>query len=194
MSPKYINDIIASTTRRYSSRNLNNIPLVRVNNNYLMNTFFSSTISDWNKLKLSIRNSTSVNVFKGRLLKFVRPSENSVSTSHNLIGTKYLTRLRLGFSHLRYHKFKHGFVDAVNLLCSCSTAIENTVHYFLHCSNFSTAPNTSLNEIAIVDSSIINQDEIKIIQTFLYVNDNKLILYGSIKYILETERFDRRIF
>ena len=194
MSPKYINDIIASTTRRYSSRNLNNIPLVRVNNNYLMNTFFSSTISDWNKLKLSIRNSTSLNIFKGRLLKFVRPSENSVSTSHNPIGTKYLTRLRLGFSHLRYHKFKHGFVDAVNLFCSCSTAIENTVHYFLHCSNFSTARNTSLNEIAIVDSSIINQDEIKIIHTFLYVNDNKLILYGSIKYILETKRFDRRIF
>ena len=194
MSPKYINDIIASTTRRYSSRNSNNIPLVRVNNNYLMNTFFSSTISDWNKLKLSIRNSTSLNIFKGRLLKVVRPSENSVPTSHNPIGTKYLTRLRLGFSHLRYHKFKHGFVDAVNLLCSCSTAIENTVHYFLHCSNFSTARNTSLNEIAIVDSSIINQDEIKIIQTFLYVNDNKLILYGSIKYILETKRFDRRIF
>ena len=29
MSPKYLSDIIASTTRRYSSRNVNNIPLVR---------------------------------------------------------------------------------------------------------------------------------------------------------------------
>ena len=125
---------------------------------------------------------------KDRLLQFVRPLENSVFTCHNPIGIKYLTRLRIDF------------LDAVDPLCSCSTAFENTVHYFLHCPNFSTAQNTFLNEIAIVDRSIIDQDEIKIIQTFLYgnptysVNDNKLILDASIKYILETKRFDGPIF
>ena len=130
-----------------------------------MNTFFPSTITEWNKLDLSIRNSISLNIFKGRLLQFVLPLENSVFTCHNPIGIKYLTRLRL----------------------------ENTVHYFLHCPNFSTARNTFLNEIAIIDRSVIDQDEIKIIQTFLYgnptysVNDNKLILDASIKYILETK-------
>ena len=165
-----------------------------------MNTFFPSTITEWNKLDLSIRNSVSLNVFKGRLLQFVRPLENSVFTCHNPIEIKYLTRLRLGFSHLRYHKFKHGFLDPVDLLCSCSIAIENTVHYFLHCPNFSTARNTFLNEIANVDRSIIDQDEIKIIQTFLYgnptysVNDNKLVLDAGIKYIFETRRFDGPIF
>ena len=80
MSPKYLSDIIPSTTRRYSSRNENNIPLVRVNNNYFMSTFFPSTITEWNKLHLSVRNSASLNVFKGRLLQFVRPLENSVFT------------------------------------------------------------------------------------------------------------------
>ena len=200
MSPKYLSDIVPSTTRRYSSRNENNIPLVRVNNSYFINTFFPTTMTEWNKLDLSIRNSASLNVYKGRSLQFVRPLENSVFTCHNPIGIKYLTRLRLGFSHLRCHKFKHGFLDAVDPLCSCSTAIENTVHYFLQCPNFSTARNTFRNEIAIVDRSIIDQDEIKIIQTFLYgnptysVNDNKLILDASIKYILETKRFDGPIF
>ena len=58
----------------------------------------------------------------------------------------------------------------VLFLCSCSIAIENTVHYFLHRPNFSTARNTFPNEIAIVDISIIDQDESKIIQTFLYGN------------------------
>ena len=189
MSPRYLCDIIPSTTRRYSSRNANNFPLVRVNNNYFMNTFFPSTITEWNKLDLSIRNSTSLHIFKGRLLQIVRPLEKIVFTCHNPIGIKYLTRLRLGFSHLLYHKFKYGFLDAVDPLCSCSTAIENTAHYFLHCPN-------CLNEIAIVDKSIIDQGEIRIIQTFLYgnstysVDDNKLILDASIKYILETKRFD----
>ena len=53
--------------------------------------------------------------------------------------------------------------------------------------------------MTIFDSSIIDQDEIKIIQTFLYgnptcsVNDNKLILDVSLKYILETKRFEGSI-
>ena len=138
-----------------------------------MNTF-PSTITVWNKLDPSIRNSISLNIFKGRLLQFVRPLENSVFTCHNPVGIKYLARLRLGFSHLRYHKFKHGFLDAVDPLCSCSTAIENTVHYFLPC--------------------------LKLIEAFLYgnptysVNDNKLIFNASIKYILETKRFDGPVF
>ena len=130
MSPKYLSDTIPSTTRRYFSRNANNIPLVSGNNNYFTNTFFPSTITEWNKLDLSIRNSTSLHIFKGRLLQFVRPLENIVFTCHNPIGIKYLTRLRLGFIHLRYHKFKYGFLDAVDPLCSCSTAIENSAHYF----------------------------------------------------------------
>ena len=200
MSPKYLSDIIPSTTRRYSSRNANNIPLVRANTNYFMNTFFPSTITEWNKLDLSIRKSTSLNIFKSRLLRFVRLLENSVFTCHNPIGIKYLTRIRLGFNHLRYHKFKHGFLDAIDPLCSCNIGIENTVHYFLHCPNFSFGQNTILNEIAIADRSIIDQDDIKIIQNLLYgnpsysVNDNKLILNASIKYILKTKRFEGSIF
>ena len=76
-----------------------------------------------NKLDLSIRNSTSLNVFKGRLLQFVRPLENNVFTCHNPIGIKYVTRLMLGFSQLRYRKRKQTFLVDADPLCSCSTAI-----------------------------------------------------------------------
>ena len=98
-----------------------------------MNTLFPSTIIEGNKLDLSIFNSTSLNIFKGRLLQFVKSIKNSVYTSHNRIGIKYLTRLRLRSSYLCYQKFKHGLVDAINPPCSHSTVIENTIHYFLHC-------------------------------------------------------------
>ena len=66
--------------------------------------------------------------------------------------------------------------------------------------NFSTARNNFLNKIEIVDRSIIDQDEIKIIQIFFFgnptysVNDYKLILDASIKYILETKRFEGPMF
>ena len=148
-----------------------------------MNTFFPSKITEWNKLDLNIRNLTSLNIFKGRLLQSLKPLENSVYTHHISIGIKYLTRLRPEFSHRHCHKFKHVFLDAVDPLCSCNTANKNTAHYFLLYPNFSTARNTFHNDIAIVDRSIIDQDEIKIIQAFLYgnptysVNDNKLTLF-----------------
>ena len=107
-------------------------------------------------------------------------------TCHNPIGIKYLTKLRLGFSLFRYHKFKHGYLDAVVPLFGYSRAIENTVHYFFHCPNVSTVRNKFLNEIVMVDVSIIDKDEIKIIQTILYgnptysANDKKSIL--ALKY------------
>ena len=69
-----------------------------------MNTFFPSTKTEPNKLNLSIRNSTSFNIFKSRLLPFKRPLENSVFTCHNPTGIKHLTRQRLGFRHLCYPK------------------------------------------------------------------------------------------
>ena len=68
-----------------------------------MNTFFPSTITEWNKLDLSIRNSTNLNIFKRKLLQFVKA-----------IGIKSLTRLRLELSRLSYHKFKYGFLDAAD--------------------------------------------------------------------------------
>ena len=69
-----------------------------------------------------------------------------------------------------------------------------------------TAPTFLMHEIPFSMKSQLLTDPlliemiIKIIQTFLYgnpsysVNDNKLILDASIKYILETKRFEGPIF
>ena len=44
---------------------------------------------------------------------------NTVCNCHNPEGLKFITRLRLGLSHLREHKFKHSFQDMINPLCGC---------------------------------------------------------------------------
>ena len=59
-----------------------------------MDAFFPSAISEWNKLDLSIRNPTIINLFKVRLLQFVRPLENSVFTCHNPVGIKYKAKYK----------------------------------------------------------------------------------------------------
>ena len=62
-----------------------------VNNNFFKNNFFPST-TEWNKLDQTTRNSTSFNLFKYRLLEFVKILENSVYICYDPIGIKYLTR------------------------------------------------------------------------------------------------------
>ena len=95
-----------------------------------------------NKFDLEIRNSASLEIFKKHLLNFIRPNSNNVFYINNPLGLKFLTRLRIGFSHLKEHKFKHSFQDSVNPLCSCGNDIKPTVHFFLDCPNFTTQKQT----------------------------------------------------
>ena len=53
---------------------------------------------------------------KKTILKFIRPSPNSVFKCHNLQGIKFLTRLCLGVSDLREDRFKHSFQDFVSTI------------------------------------------------------------------------------
>ena len=52
--------------------------------------------------------------FKNYLLRVGRPTAMPTYGIHNPIGLKFLTRLRLGLSHLNEHMFKHNFKDCVN--------------------------------------------------------------------------------
>ena len=94
------------------------------------NSFFPSTISEWNNLDCKIRNSGSLSIFKKNLLNFIRPSANSIFNIHNPYGIKLLTRLRLGLSHLCDHKFRYCFQDTLNPLCDCGNDTETTTHFF----------------------------------------------------------------
>ena len=138
----------------------------------------------------------SLNIFKKNILKFIRPTANNIFGCHNLKGIKYLTRLRLGLSHLHEHKFKNNFQDTLNPLCTCGCDVENTCHFLLHCPNFLTERNTLLNKITNIDSNILNQADATITKTLLFGNSkysneiNLQILNASIDFILTSKRFD----
>ena len=50
---------------------------------------------------------------------------------------KFLTLLRLGFSHLKEHKFRRNCQGCPYPLCCCGLEIDDTSHYLLHCHQFS---------------------------------------------------------
>ena len=136
-------NLIPSSSRMHTTRNpdnitpfKDNITPFKVRHNFFKNSLFPSVISEWNKLDLEIRNSASLEIFKKHLLNFIR--RNSSNVLNNPLGLKLLTRLWIGFSHLKEHKFKHNFQDSVDALCSCRNEIESTVHCFLYFPNFTT--------------------------------------------------------
>ena len=69
---------------------------------------------EWNKLSREVRNSENIRIFKKGLLEFIRPLPNSIFDIYYPFDVKLVTRLRLGLSHLKEHKFKHGFNDTIN--------------------------------------------------------------------------------
>ena len=106
----------------------------KVRTDYFKNSFFPFCIEAWNNLGENLRNSPLISLFKNDLLAFIRPKMCPVFNTHDPIGIKLLTRLRVNFSHLREHKFRHNFRDTVNPLCSCGLETESTSHYLLRCS------------------------------------------------------------
>ena len=127
---------------------------------------------------------------------FEKRSGNSVFRCHNLKGIKLLSRLRLGLSHLREHKFKHGFLDSLNPICSCGQNIETSTHFLLHCSNYSNERLTFLNIIRNIDRNILNKNDLKVTESLLYGDsslddtNNTLIMNATMEFLFASKRFD----
>ena len=88
-----------------------------------------------------------LSVFKSSALKFIRLAPNSVFDCENHSGIKLITRLRVGLIHLREQKFKHGFQDNLNSICSCGFDFESTSHYVLKCPAYNNKRHTLLSTI-----------------------------------------------
>ena len=73
---------------------------------------------------------------------------------HNSSVIKLITRLRLGFSHLREHKLRHNFQDTLNPVCSCGQNIETITEYLLHFHNYFNERMTLLNNLQNVGKTI----------------------------------------
>ena len=135
--PKYLTDLVPKREIGYNIRNRNK-PFFKCRTESFKNSFSQYTIEAWFSLYPAIINSKSLEIFKSKLLAFIRPVQRSVYSVFNPQGLKFLTQLRLGQSHLNEHRFTDNFKDCINPLCSCSLEVENTLHFFLHCQHYST--------------------------------------------------------
>ena len=76
-SPLYLFKLIPGKTFSCVTRNADNVRYFNINHNFYKNSFFTSSIIEWNNIDPNLHN---LGIFKNNILKFVRPKPNSFFT------------------------------------------------------------------------------------------------------------------
>ena len=139
---------------RTSARQPNTFTSFYCRAEYFQNSFLPYVVKGWNKVDPVKRSCQPYESFRKALRNVVRPSENKISKIHDQVGIKLLTRLRLGLSHLREHKFRHNFEETLNPLCSYSIEAETTLHFFLRRQFFNDIRGILINDLINIERSL----------------------------------------
>ena len=115
-------------------------------------------------------------------------------------GLNLLTSLRLNFSHLNKHKFRHNFKDTIHPICSCCFEPEATDHYLLRCKLYTDLRLDLSNNIYTINQSLKNFSEDQLVNVLLFGSENFTldananILRRTIEFLNSTERFNSLLF
>ena len=163
--------------------------------------FFPYCVNEWNKFSGEIREITTISKFKKELLSYIRPKNNPIYRTHDPSGLKLLTRLRLGLSHLREHKYKHNFMDTNIPFCVCGLLEEETTeHFLLRCTLFFNERKILLDKVKKIFPSLSNLAKTQVVSTLLYGNENlndtnnAEVITCTILFLKQTSRFDGSLF
>ena len=193
---QYLFKLITEKAHRYATRNVDSIPCFKIRHRFFKNSFFPSTVIEWNSLDPTPRNSESVADFKNNILKFIRTSPSNVFNFNNYKGIGLIIRLRVGMSHLRDHKFKHNFQDCLNPIGNCGLDIESASDFLIHCPTFNDERYILLSTLHNINCELLELTKSYLSQILLYGNTlfnkekNTLILMATTEYVLFTERFE----
>ena len=102
----------------------------RYKNDKFNNSFFPNTLKLWNSLSQDIQ-SKDVFEFKISLKQEIKPPKYKHFSKGSKLGNTLLTKIRVGRSNLKQHKFTLGLSDSSE--CFCHSKVESPEHYFLDC-------------------------------------------------------------
>ena len=163
MSPRYLTKYVnlkSTSNCQTRSANKNNLQEFSCRTESFKHSFFPFCVREWNKLDNTIRDAVPINQFKSMLKNFFSLNQRSLFSIHDPVGVKLLTRLRLQFSHLNEHKFRHNFKDCVSPMCDCGAETETTSHFFLRCQFFANERQKLRDDVYQLDVSIKHLNEV----------------------------------
>ena len=97
---------------------------------------FFYCIKEWHNLSEELQKIVSTVQLKPKILSFTTPKENSIFKIHDTNNIKLLNRLRLHFSHLNEHKFRHNVRTTTAVRTRNNTALPFTLKSLLWPCNF----------------------------------------------------------
>ena len=107
--------------------------------------------------------------------------------------------LRLEFSTLNKHKFRHNF-QCMNPMCVCNTGVEDNAHFFLHCPLFVPMHNDLLDQLSHLPGlDLSNIDSQALLNLLLYGSpkfneiDNRVVLEASTFHVSSMESIKYRV-
>jgi len=171
---------VANVTH-YNLRNATHLVIPKCRTSSFQNSFFPTTVHDWNELDEDIRNCATLESFKNKLKKLFYINAKSFYHSYSSgYAGKNLTRIRLGLSFLNSHQKNYGF-SRIKSCPSCNHKDENETHFFLNCPSYSAARKMMLRGLAEILTPGVHY-------SFILPNNNKgrayllnIILHGNIK-------------
>ena len=195
--PEYLFDEIPATREiSYSLRNVNEYDAAVCRTNRFSNTYFQNVLLEWNALAKDIRESNTLGEFKSKLLKKIRPVKKPLYEICDTRGVRCLTKLRVRFSSLGEHKFRHNF-ESLSPICTCNTGIEDNEHFLLHCPLYDQMRNDLFDQLSEIPGlELDNLNSEALCELLLFGNPrfnniaNKLILEATISFILSTGRLE----
>lgn len=161
------------------------------------NSFFPYCQKHWTTLDESIKNSSSLSIFKSSFLKTIRPPPKPYFNIGDKYGLSLLTKLRVNFSDLREHRFRHNF-NCQSPVCSCQSGNECTRHFLLFCHNFRNERRIlfeQLDNLSPNSTALLSTNPDKLVDIMLYgsadldMRSNELVLVFTISFIKATKRF-----
>ena len=196
MCPLYLTELLP--IMKSSCLRLNRAPTVpNFRTERFKSTFPPSCSSNWNQLDPNIQNSSPIEVFKRALLSFIRPKPANVYMIRHPRGLKLLTRLRLGLSHFREHKFRHNFNDTVDPFCLCGTNnLETSEHFLLHCPTYACLRRKLFDNLHNNNILLLPLEKSLSVQIIPYGSDNynssmnKIIISTVIDFTIQSKCFD----
>lgn len=160
---------------------------------YHRDSYFPTTIRDWNMLPKHIRFSTTLLEFKSKLRLHLQTPSNI--PRWNYLGHRKINiiicRLRNECSNLNAHLHKNYVRD--NPTCSCGFPKEDTVHYFHYCPLFRVPRMKFYNSLRNLNLNLENNTNVI---PFLYglpqltFNENEQLFQIVQEFITESRRFN----
>ena len=161
-----------------------------------LNSFFPDATKNWNNVITDFNDLPTFEKLKKHLISLYRPEIKQTFNIHNP-HLRYIFQLRVGLSHLRYHKKRHHFIDTPSDKCSCGKGVENTHHFLVTCPFFSTHRDKLFTSVETTlhrkDICLMTVNDF--VELLLYGHpslddsENGSILIATLEFITNSKRF-----